>query len=115
MVKELEIKNYFERLGYISARSAGSHSLLDVFCIPRDKKKPILGIQVKRSKLGIKDISKHFEEVDALKTDAFPENVVIELWLYIDFEGYKVYRLKNNEFNLVQSFKNINEYTIPVM
>ena len=113
MVKELEIKNYLERLGYISSRSAGSHSAFDVIAIPKDIDKPVLGIQVKRSKLGIKDISKHFDEVNLLKTYTFHKNIVILLWLYVDYEGHTIFQLKGNEFVKTQEFKHIHEFKIP--
>lgn len=109
--KEREIVNYFRSKGYLGIRSAGSKSAIDVMLvpcsIPTDEVKLI---QVKRVKLKHTNLLNLFPEALTLSKYTYPNNISVEYWVYIDYEGWEIYKYKDNEFKLIKSIVSINDY-----
>lgn len=109
--KEREIVNYFRSKGYLGIRSAGSKSAIDVMLvpcsIPTDEVKLI---QVKRVKIRHTNLLNLFPEALTLSKHIYPNNISIEYWVYIDYEGWEIYKFKDNEFKLIKNLVSINNY-----
>lgn len=83
-IAERRCANYFASEGYITARTAGSHSPFDVIAINGER---ILLIQIKRTKTKY-NANKLIEE---LKKIAVPPCVHKCLWVWKDGSGWETY------------------------
>lgn len=111
VAKEREILNYFRSNGYIGIRSAGSKSLIDLVLIPTSiaLTNKCKAIQVKRVKLKHTNLSNLFPEALELAKLNLPNNIDIEFWVYIDYEGWEIYSY-NGDFKLIRTLQNITDY-----
>ena len=85
---EYKIIGELIKQGFVPIRSAGSHSIFDCIGIREDK---ILFIQSKRSKGKYYSFKKEIKEIKKLKV---PKCCSKELWVWKDYKGWKVYRIK---------------------
>lgn len=80
---EYKILHWGGRNGYISCRTAGSHSPWDVILVNEDK---VRLIQAKRTKKFYP--SQIQNDLDKLRTIKTPDNVSQELWVWENRKGF---------------------------
>ena len=93
---ERKLQSELNSMGYLSIRSAGSHSCVDIVGIPLSKDKPILLIQCKRSKLGISNIEKAFnDDIDCLRKVEDRHSIEKWVYLWVDHEGWTKHKIEH--------------------
>jgi len=82
---ERKIEEHFKNKGYHAQRSAGSHSLVDVFVWNNQE---IFFIQSKRckSKIG----SSIYKDLEKFKNLECPPYVQKEFWVWVDYKGFTI-------------------------
>ena len=99
--KERQLMELFKARGASVMRTAGSHGAWDVIV---DTDTESRRIQCKRTKEPIKNVTSFFaEDLSKMQKAKTPPGVLKELWLWTDHQGWKVYRLTNDELIETQS------------
>lgn len=78
--KEREVVNQARSQGFLSFRSAGSHSKIDVVIAEPNK---TYFLQLKRVKTKYYNFDKELQELKDLKLD---KHIIKQLWIYRDYE-----------------------------
>jgi len=96
---------------YICLRSAGSHGIFDITCIPLESFKPILFIQAKKSKIGIQNIDGYFKD-DIEKIRQLPNltNTIYYLFLKVDNEDESIFRINKENIEKVENIYSLTNY-----
>jgi Holliday junction resolvase len=80
---ERKLVNQFRKEGYVSVRSSGSHSPIDVFCIKPDSIRLIQCKRVKKYRQSM--FEKEIKELESLEAPACCSK---ELWVWEDGYGW---------------------------
>lgn len=104
--KEWAIQHLFERLGYSTERTAGSHGAWDVHVTCKKEER---FIQCKRQKKGSISLSDYEDALQKLTSYDLPDpqhpHIHKELWVWLDHKGWFCYRLTINNQGTVEFTK----------